>query len=66
MPDRVKWIRSYVVEHADGTLGTVCIYPGSSEEAVREHARRADLQADEVLKVEEAVIVRPDPVGAAA
>ena len=26
MPDRVRWIRSYVVKEADGRLGTFCIY----------------------------------------
>ena len=26
MPNRVRWIRSYVVEEPDGRLGTVCIY----------------------------------------
>jgi hypothetical protein len=61
----VRWIRSYVLEDSDG-LGTVCIYEAESEDAVREHASEADLPADEVVKVADTVIVRPDPEPAAA
>ena len=62
MPDRVRWIRSYVVEETDGTLGTVCIYQAVDEAAIREHARRAGMSADEINLVEDTVIVRDDPV----
>jgi hypothetical protein len=62
MPDDIGWIRSYVLEEADGTVGTVCIYQASSPEKVREHARRAGMAADEVIQVADTVIVRPDPV----
>jgi hypothetical protein len=65
MPDDVAWIRSYVLEEADGTVGTVCIYMASSPEAVREHATRADLPVDEVIPVADVVLVRPDPEPAA-
>jgi len=61
MSDDIRWIRSYVIEEGDGKLGTVCIYQGSSAEKVREHAERAGLPADEVIKVADTVIVRPDP-----
>ena len=61
MADDIRWIRSYVVEEADGTLGTVCIYQGTSVEKVREQAERAGLPADEVAKVLDTVLVRPDP-----
>lgn len=57
----VRWIRSYVLEEDGGSVGTVCIYQASSEDAIREHARRADLPADEVIKVAGTVLVRPDP-----
>ena len=60
-PDDIRWIRSYVTAETDGSVGTVCIYQGSSPEAIREHARRADLPADEVIEVADTVIVRPDP-----
>jgi hypothetical protein len=61
MPNDVRWIRSYVLEEPDGSVGTVCIYQASSPEAIREHARRADLPADEIIAVADTVIVRPDP-----
>jgi hypothetical protein len=60
MPDDIRWLRSYVLEEGDG-VGTVCIYQASSPEAVREHASRADLPADEIVKVADTVFVRPDP-----
>ena len=66
MSDDIRWIRSYVIEESDGKLGTVCIYQGSSAEKVREHAERAGLPADEVIKVADTVIVRPDPAPATA
>ena len=64
MPDDIKWIRSYVTSEADGSVGTVCIYQASSEEAIRRHADSADLPVDEVVKVADTVVVRPDPVAA--
>jgi thiamine biosynthesis protein ThiC len=64
MPDDIRWIRSYVLAETDGTVGTVCVYQASSPEAIREHARRADLPADEIILVADTVYVRPDPVPA--
>lgn len=61
MSDKVRWIRSYVIDEGNGKLGTICIYQGTDPDAVREHASRADLPADEVLLVAETVIVREDP-----
>jgi hypothetical protein len=60
-PDDIAWIRSYVIAEPGGTLGTVCIYQASSPEAVRNHAGRVDMPADEILEVADTVIVRPDP-----
>jgi hypothetical protein len=60
-PTDIRWIRSYVISEPGGTLGTVCIYEASSVEAVREHARRVEMPADEVLEVADTVIIRPDP-----
>jgi len=51
MSDEVRWIR-------------FCIYQGTDEAAVRRHAGRAGLPADEVLPVIDTVLVRPDPVAA--
>lgn len=47
MADDVRWIRSYVLGEEDGTVGTVCMYQATSEDAIRDHARRADLPVDE-------------------
>ena len=66
MSDDIRWIRSYVVIEADGSLGTICIYEASSTEKVREHAERAGLPATEIWEVADTVIVRQDPVTAAA
>lgn len=60
-PTDISWIRSYVIAEPGGTLGTVCIYQASSEEAVREHAGRVEMPADEVLEVADTVVIRPDP-----
>jgi sporulation protein YlmC with PRC-barrel domain len=61
MPDDIGWIRSYVLQEDDGSVGTVCIYQASSEEAIRKHADLADLPVDEVIPVADTVIVREDP-----
>jgi len=66
MSDDIRWIRSYVLKEPDGTVGTVCIYQATSPEAIREHASRADLAADEIIEVADTVVVRPDPEPAAA
>lgn len=61
MPDKVRWIRSYVVQENDGRLGTVCIYQATDPESIQEHAARAGLRADEISSVVKTVIVRDDP-----
>ena len=66
MSDDIRWIRSYVLEEGGSTVGTVCVYQASSEEAIREHASRADLPVDEVIRVMDTVLVRPDPEPASA
>ena len=60
MSEDIRWIRSYVLEDGGG-LGTVCIYQASSPEAIREHASRAELPCDEIVRVADTVLVRPDP-----
>ena len=65
MSDDIRWIRSYVLDEGDGAVGTVCIYQASSEEAIREHASRADLPVDDIILVADTVLVRPDPAAAA-
>lgn len=63
MSDDIRWIRSYVLDETDGSVGTVCIYEASSPEAIRQHADAADLPVDEIIAVADTVIVRADPVG---
>ena len=58
----VRWIRSYVIVEEDGTLGTVCIYQAVSPEAIRKHAHRVGMPADEIYEVADTVVIRPDPV----
>jgi len=60
--DAVRWIRTYVVQEPDATLGSICIYEAVSPEAIREHASAVGMPADEVLEVVDTVVVRPDPV----
>jgi Protein of unknown function (DUF4242) len=49
-PDEIRWIRSYVIAEEGGTLGTVCVYQASDTEAVRRHAVRVGMPADEILE----------------
>ena len=61
MPDRVRWIRSYVVQEPDGRIGTFCIYEARDGESIREHAKRVGMPGDEYYKVATTVVVREDP-----
>jgi sporulation protein YlmC with PRC-barrel domain len=66
MSEDIRWIRSYVLDEPGGTVGTVCVYQATSPEAIREHAERSGLPADEIVPVGDTVIVRPDPAPAGA
>ena len=66
MPDDVRWIRSYVLDEGGGSVGTVCIYEATSPDALQKHAGLADLPVDEIIRVADTVVVRPDPEPAAA
>jgi hypothetical protein len=66
MADRVRWIRSYVVKEADGRIGTYCIYQARDPESIVEHARRVGMPGNEIYPVATTVVVRDDPVMAAA
>ena len=61
MPEEVRWIRSYVLEENGGSVGTVCVYQATGEDAIRKHADLADLPVDEIIPVADTVIVRDDP-----
>lgn len=62
MPDRVRWIRSYVVQEPDGRLGTVCIYEARDPESIREHARRVGMPGDQIFPVVDTFVIRADPI----
>lgn len=66
MPDRVRWIRSYVVKEIDGQLGTLSVYEATDAAALREHAKRVGMPAHEIMPVTATMIVREDPQPAAA
>lgn len=61
MIDDIRWIRSYVLKESAGRVGTVCIYQATSPEAIRKHAQRAELPADEIVPIADTIVVRPDP-----
>lgn len=61
MSSDIRWIRSYVLSEDSGAVGTVCIYQASSADAIREHAKRADLPVDDIIPIADTVVVRPDP-----
>ena len=66
MPEDIRWIRSYVLDETDGSVGTLCVYEASSPEAIRDHAARAGLPVDEIIAIADTVRVRPDPEPAVA
>jgi len=66
MSDDIRWIRSYVLEEGGGSVGTVCIYEATSEDAIRKHGDVARLPVDEVIPIADTVLVRPDPEKASA
>jgi hypothetical protein len=66
MPSEVRWIRSYVLDEGAGSVGTICIYQATSPQAILTHASLADLPVDEIIRVVDTVLVRPDPVPATA
>jgi sporulation protein YlmC with PRC-barrel domain len=62
----VRWIRSYVLAEENGEVGTFCVYEAESPEAIRAHAKAADLPVDEIVAIADTVVVRPDPAPAAS
>jgi hypothetical protein len=66
MSEDVRWIRTYVLSETSGSVGTICLYEATSPEALRRHAELADLPIDEIIPVADTVVIRPDPLQAAA
>jgi hypothetical protein len=65
MADDVRWIRSYILAEEGGASGSMCIYEATGPEAIREHARRSDMPADEIIAIADTVVVNDDPQAAA-
>ena len=65
-PQDIRWIRSYVVPEPDGAVGTFCVYQATSPEAIKKHAERVGMPADEITAIADTVVIRPDPEPAAA
>ncbi len=61
----VRWIRSYVIAEENGDLGTFCVYEADGPESIQAHAESADLPCDEIVKIADTVVVRPDPASVA-
>ncbi|MGE0580887.1 MAG: nickel-binding protein [Steroidobacteraceae bacterium] len=61
MPSKLSWLHSYIVREHDGLLGSVCLYQGVDARALREHAERAGLSADEITPVLGRIIFRATP-----
>ena len=61
MADRVRWIRSYVVNEPDGRFGSICIYQARDPESIREHARRVGMPGDQIFPVVKTILIREDP-----
>ena len=66
MPDRVRWIRSYVVKEPDGRYGTVCIYLARDQASIREHARLTGMPSDEIYPIANTIVIRDDPAAVSA
>ncbi len=62
MPRQVSWLHSHVVREVDGALGSVCLYQGFEASALRDHAVRAGLPADEIVPVLGRIVFRKDPL----
>ena len=62
MPDRVRWIRSYVVKEADAGSDRYALDP----ESIREHARRVGMPGKEIFPIINPVVIRADPTEANA
>jgi hypothetical protein len=61
MAGQVSWLHTYAVMENDGTLGTVCFYQGVDAEALRKHAERVGMPADEIVPVIGRIVFRENP-----
>ena len=61
MAREVQWLHSYAVDEGDGMLGTVSFYQSVSPHALRKHAQRVGMPADEITPVIGRVVYRQHP-----
>ncbi len=61
MAHEVSWLRTYAVTERDGTLGTFCLYQAVDPKALRQHAARVGMPADEITPVIGQIVFRDDP-----
>jgi hypothetical protein len=51
MSDRLRWIRSYIVNESDGRTGSICVYQARDEEVRREPGRRIGAPSEDIRKI---------------
>lgn len=61
MSHAVSWLHTYAVTEGDGTLGTVCLYQAVDPEALKKHAARVGMPADEIVPVMGRIVFRELP-----
>jgi len=61
MAHEVSWLHTYAVTEGDGTVGTVCLYQAVDQEALRKHAARVGMPADEIVPVMGRIVFREVP-----
>jgi hypothetical protein len=61
MPVRIRRISCLVRGDPGGTFGTGCLYRASSAVAIHRHAEAADPPSDEIVRIVDPVVIRPDP-----
>jgi hypothetical protein len=66
MPESIHRVRTYVLGEGGDALGSICIYRATNEQAIREHADRADLPADSVVEVVDTIDYADSFAGVAA
>lgn len=59
--EEVRKIRSYVLAESGERMGAICLYQATNPDAIRAHARAADIPVDDVVKIDAIDVWRPDP-----
>ena len=66
LSDDIRWIRSYVVQEADGAFSGYCVYEATSPEALRHHADALGFPTDAIKPVVATIVASADPEPVAA